>query len=465
MRAIYRLPLFYWQWCVQETEETGEKYRTLLEVTVGQEEVEDIIRRDIHRTFPQHPQFLLGQGQEELFNLLKAYSLTDMPVGYCQGMGFLAGILLMYMPEHLAFELFSTLMSRGGPNLRRFYLDGMIDLKHEMAKFEWLLARHHPKLAGHLQEHCIPCVLYVSQWLLTVFACPFPAFFTAQLVDIMLLENSDRIVMQVRCASSICSVLSVENLLISHGWRICEIFHASLQSRRADMYMNGCMLQTCMAIMAEVEERILRTDNFEDIITCLKSDPAQWSDDKLRGLLTAAYLSSVSEEELKLASDSVGTTEPSGFSRRGSQVSQPGSALDGVDDRVGESSQAGTQAGDSNAGRKPEKAASVGQLDEFEDIMKQELEQLQWAGPSASLASLPAAPLGDALDAKSLLRLSGDVGAGRDAEEPSRIDLENTAESTAPESQTPPVAGTSDSVAPQPNRPEPPFPLGDDGTK
>lgn len=53
---------------------------TLLQVTVGQEDVEEIIRRDIHRTFPQHPQFVLGQGQAELFNVLKAYSLVDMEV-------------------------------------------------------------------------------------------------------------------------------------------------------------------------------------------------------------------------------------------------------------------------------------------------------------------------------------------------------------------------------------------------
>lgn len=60
-----------------------------------------------------------------------------------------------------------------------------------------------------------------------------------------------------------------------------------------------------MAIIAEVEERLLHLTDFEDIITCLKSDPAQWADDKLRGILTAAYLSSVSEEELTLASESV----------------------------------------------------------------------------------------------------------------------------------------------------------------
>ena len=68
---------------VQETREAGSRYDTLLQVTVGQEEVEDIIFRDIHRTFPQHPRFLLGQGQEELFNVLKAYSMIDMEARAC----------------------------------------------------------------------------------------------------------------------------------------------------------------------------------------------------------------------------------------------------------------------------------------------------------------------------------------------------------------------------------------------
>jgi Rab-GTPase-TBC domain len=63
---------------VQETRVPGSRYDTLLQVTVGQEEVEDVIFRDIHRTFPQHPRFVLGQGQEELFNVLKAYSMIDM---------------------------------------------------------------------------------------------------------------------------------------------------------------------------------------------------------------------------------------------------------------------------------------------------------------------------------------------------------------------------------------------------
>jgi hypothetical protein len=39
----------------------------------------------------------LGSGQLALFNLLKAYSLMDSDVGYCQGLSFVAGILLMHV--------------------------------------------------------------------------------------------------------------------------------------------------------------------------------------------------------------------------------------------------------------------------------------------------------------------------------------------------------------------------------
>ena len=51
------------------------------------------------RTFPGHPYFAnpLGQGQLALFNLLKAYSLIDAEVGYCQGLSFVAGVLLMHV--------------------------------------------------------------------------------------------------------------------------------------------------------------------------------------------------------------------------------------------------------------------------------------------------------------------------------------------------------------------------------
>ena len=34
-------------------------------------------------------------GQESLFNVMKAYSIHDREVGYCQGSAFIVGLLLM----------------------------------------------------------------------------------------------------------------------------------------------------------------------------------------------------------------------------------------------------------------------------------------------------------------------------------------------------------------------------------
>jgi ecotropic viral integration site 5 protein len=58
---------------------------------------EKVIRRDIARTYPEHDFFKEkdGLGQESLFNVMKAYSLFDREVGYCQGSGFIVGLLLM----------------------------------------------------------------------------------------------------------------------------------------------------------------------------------------------------------------------------------------------------------------------------------------------------------------------------------------------------------------------------------
>lgn len=96
----------------------------------------DIIR-DISRTFPSHVFFQQrhGPGQRSLYNVLKAYSVFDRDVGYVQvllrnlslfcacckvipnidklkfqGMGFLAGLLLLYMSEEDAFWLLVALL-------------------------------------------------------------------------------------------------------------------------------------------------------------------------------------------------------------------------------------------------------------------------------------------------------------------------------------------------------------------
>lgn len=71
-------------------------YETLLKQLTAHQHA---ILIDLGRTFPNHSYFSspLGPGQLALFNLLKAYSLLDPEVGYCQGLSFVAGVLLLHV--------------------------------------------------------------------------------------------------------------------------------------------------------------------------------------------------------------------------------------------------------------------------------------------------------------------------------------------------------------------------------
>jgi hypothetical protein len=69
---------------------------------------ENIIDKDLGRCFPNHELFThsSGEGQRMLGQVLKCYSLHDPEIGYCQGMGFIVGILLMKMEVHDAYCVF-----------------------------------------------------------------------------------------------------------------------------------------------------------------------------------------------------------------------------------------------------------------------------------------------------------------------------------------------------------------------
>ena len=65
---------------------------------------------DLCRTFPKHRQFreslAQSSGQKSLYNVLKAYCLLDNEVGYCQGLSFVVGLILIYLPaEEDAFAV------------------------------------------------------------------------------------------------------------------------------------------------------------------------------------------------------------------------------------------------------------------------------------------------------------------------------------------------------------------------
>jgi len=149
-------------------------YRSL--VLSGDSPWSGMINRDIPRTFPKHVMFRdrQGLGQTSLYNVLKAYSLYDKNVGYLQGMGFIASLLLLYMGEESCFWMLAALIST-----RKFSMSGLFSNKMPLLSqyfyiFEKLLERHAPRLAAHLNRVGVNPTMYASRWFITVYSCNFP---------------------------------------------------------------------------------------------------------------------------------------------------------------------------------------------------------------------------------------------------------------------------------------------------
>ncbi|XP_053528316.1 TBC1 domain family member 1 isoform X3 [Artibeus jamaicensis] len=163
-------------------------YKELLKQLTSQQHA---ILIDLGRTFPTHPYFSaqLGAGQLALYNILKAYSLLDQEVGYCQGLSFVAGILLLHMGEEEAFHMLKFLMFNRG--LRKQYRPDMIILQIQMYQLSRLLHDYHRDLYNHLEEHEIGPSLYAAPWFLTVFASQFPLGFVARVFDMIFLQGTE----------------------------------------------------------------------------------------------------------------------------------------------------------------------------------------------------------------------------------------------------------------------------------
>lgn len=178
---------------------------------------QDTIQRDIARTFPNHVLFrdsnpdnessrsgagqakskaddLEGKGssgRSALYNVLKAYSLHDEQVGYCQGMGFPAGLFLMYMSEEEAFWMLHCIARGEKYLLNGLWSPGFPLLFQCFSQYSALLAKHCPKLSAHLlsQEQPIIPELYATHWFMTLFSYNLPFEVVLRIWDILLAEG------------------------------------------------------------------------------------------------------------------------------------------------------------------------------------------------------------------------------------------------------------------------------------
>lgn len=152
---------------------------------------EETIARDIGRTFPRHSLFRdrSSLGQCALMNVLKAYSLHDPEVGYCQGMGFLSAMFLCYMPEQQAFWLLVACLNHKRYGLADLYRPRMPKVPEVTFVFQGLFKQLMPQLSAHLENEGLHPTMYLTQWFLTLFTYNFPFEFVTRVWDAFLHEG------------------------------------------------------------------------------------------------------------------------------------------------------------------------------------------------------------------------------------------------------------------------------------
>lgn len=156
----------------------------------------DAIDKDLDRTFPGIEDF--GDEKKlELASLLRAHASLFPEVGYCQGMNFVGGFLLLAAGNAAdgpkdAFFLLVQLMVKYRANL--LFCDGLPLLKLHTFQFRVLLERFFPDVHKHFVDKQITPELYLTKWILTMFTQPLPFHSAARVWDLIVCDGLQALV-------------------------------------------------------------------------------------------------------------------------------------------------------------------------------------------------------------------------------------------------------------------------------
>ncbi|ELK06342.1 Ecotropic viral integration site 5 protein [Pteropus alecto] len=289
--------------CSAQSMPIKDQYSELLKMTSP---CEKLIRRDIARTYPEHNFFKEKDslGQEVLFNVMKAYSLVDREVGYCQGSAFIVGLLLMQMPEEEAFCVFVKLMQ--DYRLRELFKPSMAELGLCMYQFECMIQEHLPELFVHFQSQSFHTSMYASSWFLTIFLTTFPLPIATRIFDIFMSEGLEIVfrvglaLLQMNQAELI--QLDMEGML-QHFQKVIphqfdggpdKLIQAAYQVKYNSKKMKKLEKEYTTIKTKEMEEQVeikrLRTENrlLKQRIETLEKESASLADRLIQGQVTRA---------------------------------------------------------------------------------------------------------------------------------------------------------------------------------
>ncbi|XP_061580575.1 growth hormone-regulated TBC protein 1-A-like isoform X1 [Cololabis saira] len=165
-------------------------YRALL-ATEPDARLRETIHTDLHRTFPDNIFFQTRAEpglQEALFRVLLAYGLHNKAVGYCQGMNFIAGYLIIITKdEEQSFWLLDALLGRILPD---YYSPAMLGLKADQDVLGELVKAKAPAVGQLMAQYPGIWTLVASRWFICLYIDILPIETVLRVWDCLFYEGS-----------------------------------------------------------------------------------------------------------------------------------------------------------------------------------------------------------------------------------------------------------------------------------
>ncbi|KAG8433454.1 hypothetical protein GDO86_017653 [Hymenochirus boettgeri] len=210
----------------------------------------DVIEKDLHRQFPFHEMFAArgGHGQQDLYRILKAYTVYRPEEGYCQAQAPVAAVLLMHMPAEQAFWCLVQICDKYLPG---YYSAGLEAIQLDGEIYFALLRKVCPMAYRHLKKFKIDPILYMTEWFMCIFSRTLPWASVLRVWDMFFCEGI-KIVFRVGLVLLKHTLGSVEKL------RSCQGMYETMEKLRSlpQQYMQEEFLlpevRTGMALFIEM---------------------------------------------------------------------------------------------------------------------------------------------------------------------------------------------------------------------
>jgi len=156
--------------------------------------VEDAVQKDLDRTFPKLEEFN-DEKKQQLGAMLGAYACLIPQVGYCQGMNFIGGFLLLASPNSHedAFYMFVQMMVKYRTSL--MFAEGLPMLKLMTFQYRALLEEVFPEVHKHFLQEGITPELYITKWLLTLFVQPLDFASACRVWDLIVCDGIEAVLL------------------------------------------------------------------------------------------------------------------------------------------------------------------------------------------------------------------------------------------------------------------------------